>query len=150
MEDYLFFNGNPVALMQWAGPFATYSRVRGEGLFAQDQWTIKRLTLNLGMRYDQFYGKTLAKQNPAGKYIAARSVPALDGLPDFKDVTTRVGASYDVFGNGKTALKFSFGKYLMGQGASLVQQGFAPALAIVQNVTRTWFDFNGNFVPDCA
>src|SRR5262249_15680017 len=42
-----------------------------------------------------------------------------------------------------------FGKYLLGQGGALSQQGFAPAVAILTNVTRTWGDTNGNFIPDC-
>ena len=35
------------------------ARLSSLGLFAQDQWTVKKLTLNLGLRLDRFYGKTL-------------------------------------------------------------------------------------------
>jgi hypothetical protein len=149
MENYFFLGGSPLLIQQWAGPFATYGRLHGEGFFAQDQWTVKRLTINAGARYDQFYARSLAKNNPAGKYIPARAVPAADGIPDFKDITARAGVAYDVFGNGKTAIKASWGKYLMGQGGQLIEGGFAPSLAIVQSVTRLWLDFNGNFTPDC-
>src|SRR5262249_22687356 len=51
---------------------------------------------------------------------------------------------------GKTAIKASFGRYVFSQGASLSQNGFAPSVAIVSQVTRTWSDRNSNFVPDCT
>ena len=40
-----------------------------------------------------------------------------DGVTGYNDITPRMGAAYDVFGNGKTALKVNLGKYL--QGASV-------------------------------
>src|SRR5262249_1868356 len=85
---------------------------------------------------------------PAGPYRPAYSVTEDPELPNFKDITYRVGAAYDVFGNGKTAIKGSWGKYLMGQGGSLSQQGFANAVAIVTSTSRTWTDTNNNKVPD--
>ncbi len=148
--NYTLSRGVPVSLTQFAGPFQSRTRLSGVSLFAQDQWTLKRLTLNLGVRYDQFSGRTLAQDIPAGPYRPAFSVAEQKGLPDFKDITPRIGVAYDVFGNGKTAIKGAFGKYLMGQGGGLSQQGFAPSVAIVSSVNRNWSDANGNFVPDCT
>jgi hypothetical protein len=141
--------GTPVSLTQFAGPFASITRLNGIGLFAQDQWTLKRLTLNVGLRFDQFEGHAPEQSFAAGTFRPAYSVPAAKDLPNFKDITPRVGAAYDLFGNGKTAIKGSWGKYLMGQGGALSQQGFVPAVALVSNVTRNWTDANGNYVPDC-
>jgi hypothetical protein len=149
MVAYQFRNGAPVAPTQWAGPVLAKQRMNGEGLYAQDQWTLKRLTLNLGVRFDHFKGRMLAVTVPAGPFTQERLVPELNDMPNFKDITPRLGASYDLFGNGKTAVKVAFGKYLMGLGGGLTQSGFAPALAILTNVTRTWADRNNNFAPDC-
>ena len=148
--NYQFRAGVPVSLTMFAGPFQSKTRLSGQGIFAQDQWTINRLTLNYGARYDHFNGRTLPQDIVAGRFRPAFSVAEQKNLPEFKDVTYRVAAAYDLFGNGKTAVKGGFGKYLMGQGGSLSQQGFAPSVARVNSVARVWTDANGNFVPDCT
>jgi hypothetical protein len=77
------------------------------------------------------------------------SFPAADNI-NWKDVTYRSGLSYDLFGTGRTALKFSFNKYLLGQ--TLNGLGREPNPAIVAGAvapTRTWTDTNRNFIPDC-
>ena len=148
--------GVPSALQQFAGPFQSIARIRGIGLIAQDQWTLDRVTLNLGIRFDKFAGRTLAQDIPAGPFRAAFHVDEVTNLPSFKDIVPRVGVAYDLFGDGKTAIKASFGRYLAGQGASLASR-YAPSSAIVQSVGRTWNDNsfpagdprNGNFMPDC-
>ena len=69
-------------------------------------------------------------------------------------MTPRMGVAYDVFGNGKTALKANLGKYLEGVG---IQLNYAnpnptvrlPGAGFPRTVTRTWTDANGNFTPDC-
>ena len=66
--------------------------------------------------------------------------------------------AYDVFGNGKTAVKVNLGKYLEGVGVQLNYANANPTLRLPttdggrsrpRGVTRTWTDANGNFMPDC-
>ena len=66
--------------------------------------------------------------------------------------------AYYVFGNGKTAVKVNFGKYLEGVGVQLNYANTNPTTAHpdvstgpfgVPGVTRTWIDANSNFAPDC-
>ncbi|MEQ1731122.1 MAG: hypothetical protein ABL982_22360, partial [Vicinamibacterales bacterium] len=148
--NFQFRNGVPVGLRLHAGPFQSLMDLGGQGLFAQDQWTIKRLTVNFGARYDRFVGVTPAQTIAAGPYRPEFSVTEEKDLPNFQDVTYRTAAAYDVFGNGKTAIKAGFGKYLMGQGGSLAQQGFSKSFGIAGSTDRTWTDANGNFLPDCV
>ncbi len=56
----------------------------------------------------------------------------LDEIPNanWKDVTPRMGASYDLFGNGKTALKVSLNKYVVGQDGPT----FISATSVFANV----------------
>ena len=75
--------------------------------------------------------------------------PAQDGV-SYSDVTPRVGVAYDVFGNGKTALKVNVGKYLAAaDGSSITGSQVNPLSRISTSVTRTWTDANGNYRPDC-
>ena len=63
----------------------------------------------------------------------------------------RLGASYDLFGNGKTAVKASINKYMEGLG---MQVGWSngvldPVSGLANTVTRAWTDGNSNYVADC-
>src|SRR5262249_17511946 len=133
---------------QFAGPVAYKQRSRNLGLYAQDQWTIQRLTLNVGARFDYFHGWVPAGRTLGGPFVPAFSYDIVDNVPRFKDVSPRVGVAYDVFGNGKTAIKGAIGRYLGGQGTGLANAN-NPALSLVLSADRTWNDANGNFVPDC-
>jgi hypothetical protein len=147
--NYTFRGGVPISLTEYAGPFISQTRLHSLGLFVQDQWTIRKFTLNYGMRYDHFNGHALAEDVPAGPFRPAFHVDDLPNLPNFNDITPRLGVAYDLFGNGKTAIKAAWGRYLMGQGGALAQQGFSPSTAFVQATSRSWTDTNGNYVPDC-
>jgi hypothetical protein len=146
--QYLFLSGRPIALTQFADPFNEQLRIHREGIFAQDQWTAKRLTLNLGARLDFFNGSVLPSTLPAGRFVGQRQYPGADDVPNWKDINPRLGVAYDVFGNGKTAIKANVGRYVISMGAGLAEYN-NPALLAVTNTTRTWNDANGNFVPDC-
>jgi hypothetical protein len=142
---YRFNLGVPNQITQYGTPTAGESQVKGEiGVFVQDRWTHKRLTLNLGARYDQFIGGYPVQTLGPAMWVPNRNLtfPAVTGI-NVKDVTTRIGESYDLFGNGKTALKVSIGKYPIG-----VSTIGNPA-GIVNTVTRSWTDTNRNFIPDC-
>ena len=146
---YDFFRGVPVALTQSASPNENWINVRPNlGLFAQDQWTVRKLTLNLGMRFDYIRVQSPGHTVPAGPWVPQRTFPAVTNIPNWKDVTPRMGAAYDLFGNCKTALKASLGRYVeietTDTGISNV-----PSNQIVGLAGRTWGDANGNLVPDC-
>ena len=147
---YQFRNGLPVSLTQWASPFEARSRFHPNlGLFAQDQWTIRRLTLDAGVRFDYLHGINRAWEIPAGAYVPARTFSEVQEAPKWTDLAPRLGAAYDLFGNGKTAIKATWGRYV--ELASIFRLTYAmnPASTMATSSTRTWNDTNGNFVPDC-
>ena len=59
-----------------------------------------------------------------------RRSPKTDGVTGYHDITPRMGAAYDVFGNGKTALKVNLGKYLQGASVSNLASNANPSLRI--------------------
>ncbi|MEQ1898420.1 MAG: TonB-dependent receptor [Vicinamibacterales bacterium] len=143
-----FLAGVPQSVVQFATPFRSDGRVVNLGLYVSDQWTLKRLTLTAGARYDNASASALAVDVPAGEFIGARSYPKTSNLPNYKDITPRVGAAYDLFGNGKTAVRASWGRYLVGVGGGQLS-ALSPANAVLPSATRPWNDANGNFTPDC-
>jgi hypothetical protein len=143
--QYRFLNGVPNQLTMYGTPITSEQQVNGElGLYAQDRWTFKRLTANLGVRYDGFDSGYPDQVLTPAPLLPNRNLtfPATKGL-GIRDITPRIGTSYDLFGNGKTAIKVNLGKYMLGA----VNTG-NPA-GIINSVSRTWNDTNGNFRPDC-
>ena len=59
-----------------------------------------------------------------------------------------MGLAYDVFGNGKTAVKVNLSKYFQSAANDGVYIGTNKASTFAQTATRAWTD-NGNFIPDC-
>ena len=111
------------------------------GLYGQDKWTLGHLTLTYGGRYDYFNGYAPEQNNPAGRFVPARHSDELTCIPCWNDWSVRGGASYDLFGNGKTALKTSVGKFLAQQALGLTAT-LNPMVG--QTDTRTWTDRDGN------
>ena len=73
--------------------------------------------------------------------------PAVYDIPNWKNVSPRLGVSYDLFGKGKTAVKASIGKYLQADNLTTITGRANPTAAIVTTATRTWSDANGDFIP---
>src|SRR5437667_2269799 len=147
--SYTFNNGVPTSITEYVSPLIQYSALKlSLGLFAQDQWRINRLTLNLGLRYEYVNAYAPATNRPAGPLQDAATFQEVDCLPCWHDVHPRAGVVYDLFGDGRTALKASVGRYASAMMTGLADT-FRPITAAVNSTTRAWTDTNGNFFPDC-
>ena len=121
------------------------------GVFAQDKWTIKRLTLSYGVRVDHFESYFPAQTLGPALLVPNRnlSFPKTD-MANWSDVTPRLGTVYDLFGNGTTAVKASINKYVLSQGLQGTYGDAAnPVNRLANFVTCAWTDGNSNFVADC-
>ena len=122
--------------------------VRAEaGIFIQDRWTVSRLTVNAGLRYDYNHTGWDEYTFGPGPLVPNRNftIPKSD-FYKFHDLMPRVGAAYDIFGTGRTALKLNIGKYGLAPDPT---SGVPARDRIVGRVTRSWTDADGDFVPDC-
>ena len=154
---YTFNNQKPSSVTLWATPYNWAQRVDYYAAFVGDQWKMRRLTLNLGLRYDGEVGSVPAQHLAAGPFVPERDFPAQNNIPNFNDINPRIGVAYDLSGDGRTAIKASFSRNLAFDPPGGIVQLNNPVNLMVISTTRTWSDpgfsatdaANPNFVPGC-
>ncbi|HUR33322.1 MAG TPA: TonB-dependent receptor [Vicinamibacterales bacterium] len=142
-----YSNGVPNSVQRWNFPIpeARSNLDYLVGVFLQDSWTHRRLTLNPGLRFEAIRGSVPAQSAPAGRFVPARNFAAVENLPNWKNIAPRFGAAYDLFGDGRTAIKGSVGKYMQQEAT-----GFAAKYNGLQEGSDvvTWNDLNGNDIAE--
>jgi hypothetical protein len=116
----------------------------------QDQWTIDRLTLNLGLRYDHLNAFAPAMSLPAGPFVGAREFPDVKNIPNWNDLNLRTGAAFDMRGDGRTAIKLNFGRFVAYESNNGVVASNAPANLMVTSANRVWNDVNRDYIPQAS
>jgi hypothetical protein len=150
----------PVSVSYFLAPrWDQHDRTQTLGLYAQDQWTIGRLTLQGGLRYDRAWSWAPAEGN--GTTATSRFNPqpiSFDktvSVRGYNDITPRFGVAWDVFANGKTAVKVNGGKYVEAATSDSIYSANNPAVRIITRIgsgpaaARGWDDANRNFLVDC-
>ena len=121
-------------------------------LFAQDSYSVKRLTFIGGLRFEQLEGYLPAQSSPASQFAAAgiggfaaqpRSYDEIRNVVKWNTVGPRANLVYDVTGDGKTAAKASVGRYYYvlstgGGGVNNVNRNGS------YSENYTWVDRNGD------
>jgi hypothetical protein len=133
--------GVPVSVVVSNTPVWSEERIKYDlGLFVQDSWTFRRLTMSPGLRIELFNTYIPAQDAPAGRFVPARHFDEIQNVPDWKDWAPRFGAVYDVSGDGKTAIKLHVGKYMRAFSTVGFAQVYNPMA--FQTDRRTWTDLN--------
>ena len=114
------------------------------GIYAQDSWTIDRLTLNYGLRVDFAAVSVPEAPKGAGRFVPAQLQPGREQseLPSFgPDFSPRLSVAYDLFGDARTALKFGWNKYVRDIGGTLASR---YAYGFSGTDRRDWYDCHMN------
>ena len=142
---YRFRDSIPNQLTLTDAPWNFEESVRDIALYAQDQWTVRRLTLNAGLRYTNAKAWTPEQVLGAGFFVPERRFAPVDNVPHYRNLSPRVGFAYDLFGTGSTAVKASIGHY----PDRVIQASANPAVNLTRSTSRNWTDTNTNYRPDC-
>ena len=145
----------PTALQQFI-PTSLKEDAWFGAVYLQDQWTFNRFTFNGALRYDNAqsnFGKTCVGPDlykPDTYCLNDPATGAGKGVR-FQDITPRWGVAWDVFGTGKTSVKYSMGKYLDGVQVGSIYTASNPAGTgrTVNSYTRQWVDADGDRTVDC-
>jgi hypothetical protein len=140
----------PTSVTQFI-PVETKNRLWFGGLYAQDKWSLARLTIDGALRYDvaqSHFPETCVGPDVFVSRRFCMNVGGGEGV-SFHDITPRLGMTWDMFGKGRTAVKGSVGKYLSGAGLTGIYTDANAALRIINQYTRTWTDLDGDRIVDC-
>ncbi len=106
-------------------------------VFVTDTWTVKRLTMNVGARFDRYRVWLPEQQLAAGRFAAAQSFAERSSIVTFNHIVPRFGASYDVMGDGTTVVKANLGRFYFNTGVNLAD-------ALNPNTANQYSDFIWN------
>ena len=143
IQQLNFNNGNPISVVVRNTPYTAVQKVKADfGSYVQDTWTMKRLTLNYGGRFDHFNSQVPAQySDPVAWVPFVRDFKAIENVPNWNDWAIRLAGAYDLFGTGKTALKANASKYVASEAAAYAAT-FNPMGSSTE--TRAWTDLDGN------
>jgi Carboxypeptidase regulatory-like domain len=148
--DFRVNNGVPNQITENINAFKQISRVRYDAFYAQEQWTLGRVTVQGALRFDDARSY-FPEQTVGAQPFLPTSVtyPSTDGVTGYKDIAPRGGVAWDVFGTGKTSIKVNAGKYVQNANSGLTYTALNPSGRLTTSATRTWTDANRDFVPNC-
>ena len=136
-------NGVADSVNTYNTPVQYPSIERNHSFYVQDKWNLtRRLTFSWGLRLQKTYGWEPPVCQPTTPFITGKCFDKVTP-PDFLTLNPRVAFIYDVFGNGRTAVKLTANRYDVGLGNPYVER-ISPVQ--LTSDTRTWTD-NGDLIP---
>ena len=131
-------NGAPDSVIVYNTPQRSRQTLKADlGIWIQDSWTYKRLTLNPGIRFNRFNAMINAMEVEPGRFVGFRSYLEQKNVPNWNDFNPRFGAVYDLFGDATTAIRFGINRYDVSYGMNATAPYDPMAL---RSDTRNWSD----------
>ncbi len=138
-------NGTPTIARLYNSGTSSQNGLATTSAFITDTWTIDRLTLNVGARFDRYRVHLPAQAVPVSRFNPAeRSFAEIASVKTFNHVVPRFGATYDLSDDGKTVLKGNVGRFYFNPGVNLADS--VNPNSSDQYVDYNWSDLNGDRV----
>lgn len=140
----------PFQVVAYNTPTTQKNYFRDTSFYLQDAWSPRRrLTLNLGLRYDRFTTYYPAQTTAANLtfpqlFKAGTTFPGSGNLVDWNTVSPRIGVAFDPTGKGDSVFRFGYGIYYIMQGTGLAETANPNGLI---TLTFPWNDTNGDKIP---
>jgi hypothetical protein len=114
-------NGVPQSVRRVNTPSGHKESGTNLGIYVQDSWSLGRLTINPGVRFERFQMSIPEQSAGAGRWVPAREFAAQNNIVDWKSISPRFGFAWDLTGDGRTAIKGGVSRYDRLAGVNLVQ-----------------------------
>ena len=142
----------PFQVVAYNTPTTQKNYFRDTSFYLQDAWSPKRrLTLNLGLRYDRFITYYPGQKSDANEtfpqLFPVTTYAASGNLVDWNTVSPRIGVAFDPTGKGDSVLRFGYGIYYIMQGTGLAETSNPVGLA---SKTYTWNAPAGTTTPQLS
>ncbi len=134
-------NGVPFQVTVLNTPLEVQENMDGQfAVYAQDSWRFRNFTVNYGVRYDRVAQSIVGQKAQVGRFA---NVPAYDDfkVPTWSDFSPRTSVVWDIFGNGKTAIRTGFNRFMTAQTTGFARL-YAPTALTTQALP--WTDTNGD------
>jgi hypothetical protein len=143
--NFTTVNGVPSQVTFLGNPISSNNRIRPNlGLYAQDQWTLKNMTINAGVRFDHFRSDYPDQNVPPTQWVpVARDFPGAEAV-SWNDLSPRLGLSYALAGSSKTALKVSLNRFSLQEGTT--RASTINPITSNNSDARRWTDSNGDYI----
>ena len=145
----------PYNLLSFETPEAEPYNMNRFSVYLQDTATFGKLTVNLGLRYDNEWGSMQEATFPAHydydylpaswqQYLGPAEQKGVDGAT-WENISPRASFTYDITGDGRNVLKFSAARYASAGGNTL---STIFSVASTRYISTLWHDVNGNRTVD--
>lgn len=141
-----YFDGAPFEVQTYNTPITSQNYIDTMAAYLQDSWIVtRRLTVNAGARFERLVGFAPDQGRSGNAFFGPEQFARLDNIPRWQNGVWRLGAAYDLSGDGRTALKAFVGRFMVQEGTRLVQQVNPNDLG---GDFRSWTDQNQNNVAE--
>ena len=127
------------------GDLLVVNKLDQQDIFINDTWSMGRMTLNLGARWDRYRG-WMPENRQLAFAVGPVSVPEQvfeeRTFYTWNSIGPRIGVNYDLSGDGRTVIKGSYGLFWHNPGPGVSAN--ANPNQNNKSVTYTWNDANGD------